>query len=163
MGISSKWKGLDVSVHFQGAGKSTFPIYGKTVYAFSEGEWGNILEGLVGSDRWISADISGDPATENPNAAYPRLSYGGNDNNYRSSTFWLRDGSYVRLKTVDIGYTLPRSIVNRFHISKARVFLVGTNLVTWSGFKLWDPEMAIPRGEKYPLAKSITVGLSINL
>ena len=162
-GISAQWKGLDVSVHFQGAGKSTFPIYGKTVYAFSESEWGNIMKGLVGSDRWISADISGDPATENPNAAYPRLSYGGNNNNYRSSTFWLRNGSYLRLKTVDIGYTFPNSIVNRFHINKARIFLIGTNLVTWSGFKLWDPEMATPRGEDYPLAKSITVGLSINL
>ena len=163
VGISSQWKGLDLSVHFQGAGKSTFPIYGKTVYAFSEGEWGNILKGLVGSDRWISADISGDPVTENPNAAYPRLSYGGNGNNYRSSTFWLRNGSYVRLKTVDIGYTLPKSIVNRFHINKARIYLIGTNLVTWSGFKLWDPEMATPRGEDYPLAKSITVGISVNL
>ena len=163
VGISSHWKGLDVSVHFQGAGKSTFPIYGKTVYAFSEGEWGNILKDLVGSDRWISADISGDPATENPNAAYPRLSYGGNGNNYRESTFWLRDGSYIRLKTVDIGYTLPKQIVNRFHLNNVRVFLVGTNLITWSDFKLWDPEMATPRGEDYPLAKSITFGLSVNL
>ena len=163
MGISSQWKGIDVSVHFQGAGKCTFPINGKTVYAFSEGEWGNILKGLVGSDRWISADISGDPATENPNAAYPRLSYGGNANNYRSSTFWLRNGSYLRLKTVDIGYTLPKRIVNKFHINKARIYLIGTNLVTWSHFKLWDPEMATPKGEDYPLAKSITFGMSVNL
>jgi len=168
VGISSQWKGLDVSVHFQGAGKCTFPIYGKTVYAFNEGEWGNILKDLVGSDRWISADISGDPATENPNAAYPRLSFGGNSNNYRESTFWLRNGSYLRLKTVDVGYTLPTQIVNRFHLNKVRVFLVGTNLVTWSSFKLWDPELTEPKdgkvpGEVYPLAKSVTLGLSINL
>jgi len=162
MGISSQWKGLDVNVHFQGAGKSTFPIYGKCVYAFSEGQWGNILSGLV-SDRWISADISGDPATENPNASYPRLSYGGNGNNYRNSTFWLRNGSYIRLKTVDIGYTLPKSMVNRLHINNIRVSLVGTNLVTWSGFKLWDPEMGDPRGETYPPAKSVTLGISVNL
>ncbi len=163
VGSSFQWKGLDVNVHFQGAGKSTFPIYGKCVYAFSEGEWGNILKGLVGSDRWISADISGDPATENPNAAYPRLSYGGNANNYRNSTFWLRNGRYVRLKTVDIGYTLPKRIVNNLHINNIRVSLVGTNLVTWSGFKLWDPEMGDPRGEEYPPAKSITLGVSVNL
>lgn len=168
VGISSQWKGLDVSVHFQGAGKSTFPIYGKTVYAFNEGEWGNILKDLVGSDRWISADISGDPATENPNAAYPRLSFGGNSNNYRESTFWLRDGSYIRLKTVDVGYTLPTQVVNRLHLNKVRIFLVGTNLVTWSSFKLWDPELTEPKdgkvpGEVYPLAKSVTLGLSINL
>jgi TonB-linked SusC/RagA family outer membrane protein len=162
MGISSRWKGIDVNVHFQGAGKSTFPIYGKTAYAFSEGLWGNILEGML-DDRWISADISGDPATENPNASYPRLSYGGNANNYRNSTFWLRDGSYLRLKTVDVGYTLPKVVVNWLHISNVRVFLVGTNLITWSDFKLWDPEMGDPRGEQYPPARAITFGLTVNL
>ena len=163
MGVSSQWKGLDVSVHFQGAGKCTFPINGKCVYAFSEGEWGNILKGMVGSDRWISADISGDPSTENPNAAYPRLSYGGNANNYRSSTFWLRNGSYLRLKTIDIGYSLPKKIINRYHINKVRIYLIGTNILTWSKFKLWDPEMASSNGEAYPLAKSFTLGLTVNL
>ena len=163
MGATAQWKNLDVNVHFQGAGKSTFPIYGKCVYAFSEGMWGNVMSGLVNSDRWISSDISGDPSTENPNAKYPRLSYGGNDNNYRNSTYWLRDGSYLRLKTVDIGFTIPKRIVNRFHIDNARISLVGTNLLTWSKFKLWDPEMGSPRGEKYPPSRSITFGLSLNL
>nr|WP_320057279.1 TonB-dependent receptor [uncultured Bacteroides sp.] len=163
LGLSANWKGLDVNVHFQGAGKSTFFISGKTVYAFSEGEWGNLLKGLVDSDRWISADISGNSATENPNASYPRLSFGGNANNYRESTFWLRNGSYVRLKTVDIGYTIPKEVVNKFHFNNVRIFLVGTNLLTWSSFKLWDPEMASPKGEDYPMTKSITLGLSVNL
>ncbi|HEX3006949.1 MAG TPA: SusC/RagA family TonB-linked outer membrane protein, partial [Bacteroidales bacterium] len=167
-GLSAQWKGFDFSLHFQGAGKTTFPIYGKCVYAFSEGEWGNILKELVGSDRWISADISGDPTTENPNAAYPRLSFGGNANNYRESTFWMRDMAYVRLKTVDVGYTLPTQVANRLHLNKVRIFLVGTNLITWSDFKLWDPEVTEPKdgkvpGEVYPLTKSITMGLTINL
>jgi TonB-linked SusC/RagA family outer membrane protein len=173
-GISASWKGFDVNVHFQGAGKSTFFTYGKTVYAFSEGEWGTILKGLT-EDRWISADISGNPATENPNASYPRLSFLGNNtidgntgningsNNYRQSSFWLRDGRYLRLKTVDIGYTLPKNISNRIHFNNIRIFVVGSNLITWSKFKLWDPEMANPRGEDYPLPKSITFGLSVNL
>lgn len=162
-GISATWKGLDVNVHFQGAGKSTFFTYGKTVYAFSEGEWGTVLKDIMGPNRWISGDISGDPATENPNASYPRLSFGGNSNNYRESTFWLRNGQYLRLKTVDIGYTLPKHIVNRIHCNNVRVFLIGSNLLTWSKFKLWDPELASSRGEEYPLAKSVTLGLSINL
>lgn len=162
VGASARWRGLDINVHFQGAGKSSFFIYGKTVYAFSEGEWGTILKGMT-DDRWISADISGDPATENPNASYPRLSFGGNGNNYRNSTFWLRDGSYVRLKTVDIGYTIPKHITSRFRCDNVRIFVMGTNLVTWSDFKLWDPEMNNPRGEVYPLPKSITFGLSLNL
>lgn len=163
VGLSAQWKALDVNVHFQGAGKSNFFIYGKTVYAFSEGEWGNVLKGLVNENRWISADISGDPATENPNAPYPRLSYGGNGNNFRESTYWLRDGSYVRLKTVDIGYTLPKQFVNQLRLNNVRVFMVGSNLLTWAPFKLWDPEMANSRGEDYPMTKSITLGLSVNL
>ncbi|MFV0417478.1 MAG: SusC/RagA family TonB-linked outer membrane protein [Dysgonomonas sp.] len=163
IGASASWKGLDINVHFQGAGKSTFFTYGKTVWAFSEGEWGNVMQGIMGDNRWISSDISGDPATEDPNASYPRLSYNGNANNYRNSTFWLRDGQYLRLKTVDIGYTLPKSIVNRIHCNNIRLFVVGSNLITWSKFKLWDPELASSRGEDYPLAKTITLGLSINL
>lgn len=164
LGLSAQWKGLDVNVHFQGAGKSNFFIYGKTVYAFSEGEWGNVLKGLVNdNDRWISADISGNPATENPNASYPRLSFGGNANNFRESTYWLRDGSYVRLKTVDIGYTLPKELVNQMRLNNVRVFMVGTNLLTWAPFKLWDPEMANSNGEDYPMTKSVTLGISVNL
>ena len=163
MGLTAQWKGIDVNVHFQGAGKSNFFIYGKTVYAFSEGEWGNVLKDLVNEDRWISADISGDPATENPNASYPRLSFGGNGNNFRESTYWLRDGSYIRLKTVDIGYSLPKKLVNRIRMNNVRIFMVGTNLLTWAPFKLWDPEMANSRGEDYPMTKSITLGMSVNL
>lgn len=162
-GMSAKWKGLDVNVHFQGAGKSSFFISGKTVYAFSEGEWGVPLKDMMNSDRWISADISGDPSTENPNAAYPRLSFGGNANNYRGSTYWLRNGAYLRLKTVDVGYTLPKKLANKFHCNNLRIFMVGTNLLTWSDFKLWDPEMASSNGEQYPLSKSFTLGLNINL
>lgn len=163
IGASASWKGLDINVHLQGAGKSTFFTYGKTVYAFSEGEWGQVMKGVMGDNRWISADISGDPATENPNASYPRLSFGGNANNYRESTFWLRNGQYLRLKTVDVGYTIPTQLANRIKANNIRVFLVGTNLLTWSKFKLWDPELATPRGEDYPPAKSVTLGISVNL
>lgn len=112
MGISAQWKGLDVNLHFQGAGKSTFFIDGPSVYAFSSGTWGNILSDLV-ENRWIDSSISNNPATENPNASYPRLSYGGSGNNFRQSTYWLRNGSYLRLKTLEIGYSLPKSMVNK--------------------------------------------------
>ena len=103
-GIAANWKGLDVNLHFQGAGKSTYFIDGSTVHMFKLGDgWGNVLSEMANSNRWISADISGDPATENPNAEYPRLSYGPNSNNYQQSTYWLRNGSYLRLKTVEVG------------------------------------------------------------
>ena len=162
VGLSVIWKGFDFNVHFQGAGKSTFPIYGKCVFAFSENRWGNIFSDMI-KDRWISSDISGTKATENPNATYPRLSYGGNWNNQQGSTFWLRDGRYLRLKNLDIGYRLPSPIVNRLHLSSVRFYISGTNLLTWSKFKTWDPESLQPRGEEYPIAKSFTMGVQVSL
>lgn len=162
-GISASWKGLDVNVHFQGAGKTSFFIDGPTVYAFSSGEWGNILADVAGSNRWIEHEISGTMSTENPNASYPRLSYGGNNNNYRQSTYWLRNGSYLRLKTLELGYSIPKPLVNKIRFNNIRLFLRGSNLLTFSSFKLWDLELGSSTGTEYPLAKSFTLGLSVNL
>ena len=163
-GIAANWKGLDVNLHFQGAGKSTYFIDGSTVHMFKLGDgWGNVLSEMANSNRWISADISGDPATENPNAEYPRLSYGPNSNNYQQSTYWLRNGSYLRLKTVEVGYTLPTQLVNKVLFNTVRIFFVGTNLLTWSAFKLWDPEMGSTDGKRYPLSKNLSLGISVNL
>jgi len=164
-GVSAQWKGFDFNAHFQGAGKSSFFINGSTVYAFKNSQWGNILTNLV-KDRYVDAETAatlGIPANENPNASYPRLSYGGNDNNYRASTYWLRDGSYLRLKTLEVGYTLPKSIVNKMRFNKIRVFFIGTNILTFAKFKEWDPEMGVSNGEKYPLAKTFTLGLTVNI
>ena len=165
IGATLAWKGFDINVHFQGAGKSTFPIFGKCVNAFSEGDWGNIFKDLV-DNRWVDAETAeklGITANEDINAAYPRLSYGGNNNNQQTSTFWMRNGKYIRLKNLDIGYTLPKSIVNKIHFNNIRIYIAGTNLITWSSFKTWDPESANPRGEDYPLSKSISMGISVNL
>lgn len=163
IGANANWRGFSLGVLFQGAGKSTFSTYGKTVHAFSEGEWGQVMKGIMGDNRWIDSDISGDPSTEDPNASYPRLSFGPNPNNFRQSTFWLRDGRYLRLKNLEIGYNLPQKLINKVGFENVRLYVVGSNLVTWSKFKLWDPELATPRGEDYPPAKSYTMGISINL
>jgi hypothetical protein len=115
------------------------------------------LSDLANSNRWILGE------NEDPNAEYPRLTYGANSNNYQSSTYWLRDGSYLRLKTLDIGYTFPTALVNKMHMSNVRIFFIGTNLLTFSKFKLWDPEMGSSDGKKYPLSKTISLGISVNL
>ena len=114
-GFSAQWKGFDVNVLFQGAGKSTFFIDGYTVYPFKDGDWGNILTDVVKSNRWILGE------NEDPNAKYPRLSYGGNNNNYQSSTYWMRNGSYLRLKNLEVGYTIPKSIVNKIRLNNIRI------------------------------------------
>lgn len=163
VGLSAQWRGFDFNVHFQGAGKSSYMIKGPAVYAFSEGNWGNVLTDIAKpGNRWISSEISGDPATENPNAKYPRLSYGGNENNQKASTYWLRDGAYLRFKTLEIGYTLPKQFVNKLHIGDVRFYLLGNNLAVWDSLKLWDPEIGSDNGMAYPLSKSYTLGLTVN-
>ncbi len=169
IGASVQWNGFDFNLHFQGAGKSTFIINGKTVYAFSEDRWGNILKDLT-DNRWISSDISGTKDTENPNASYPRLSVNTRDmttagvqNNSQASSFWLRNGRYLRLKNLDIGYTLPKPLVNAIHFTNVRFYISAQNLFTWSTFKQWDPELGSSNGEAYPITKSITAGVQISL
>ena len=157
-GLSASWKGLDINLHFQGVGKSTYFINGSSVYMFSLGEnWGNILSDVANGSRWQLG------VNEDPNADYPRLTYGPNPNNYRASTFWLRDGSYLRLKTLDIGYSLPKTFVNKAHLNSVRFFFIGTNLFTFSNFKLWDPELGSSTGKAYPLNRTLSLGVSVNL
>lgn len=156
-GGSLRWKDFDFNLLFQGAGRSTFFINGFTVYPFYNGDWGNILTDVVESNRWELG------RNEDPNAKYPRLSYGGNSNNYQNSTYWMRDGSYLRLKNLEIGYSIPKSLVNKIRFDNIRIYFMGTNLMTFSKFKLWDPELGSSNGQVYPLSKSFTLGLTINL
>lgn len=164
VGLSVQWNGFDFNAHFQGAGKSSYFIDGSAVYPFVDGEWGNILREFANpNDRWISREISGDPATERINAKYPRLSYGGNSNNYRASSFWLRDGAYLRFKTLEIGYTLPRRLTQPLNIKTTRIYFLGNNLAVWDHLKIWDPEVASSNGRKYPPSRVLTFGFTMNL
>lgn len=161
LGISATWQGLDVNVHFQGAGKSSYFINGPAVYPFSEVRagntlpWGNILTDMEGN-YWSESN-------PNPNAKYPRLSYGGNSNNYRASTHWLRDGAYLRFKTFEVGYTVPKRITNKWRVNNLRLHFIGSNLFVWDSLKLWDPELGSGNGMAYPITKSFTGGLTISL
>ncbi|ALL07577.1 SusC/RagA family TonB-linked outer membrane protein [Pedobacter sp. PACM 27299] len=162
-GFSVMWNGFDVNVHLQGAGSSSYFINGASVFPFVDGSWGNVLTEIGNpKNRWISQEISGDPATENPNAKYPRLSYGGNGNNYRASSYWLRDGAYLRLKNVELGYTLPSRFLSAIHMNKTRVYVMGYNLAVWDSLKIWDPELGSGSGMNYPISKTITLGLTMN-
>jgi len=164
VGASATWKGLDLNVHFQGAGKSSYFINGPAVYPFSvivQGNtlpWGNILTDME-NNYWSTNNTP----EQNANAKYPRLSYGGNDNNYRPSTWWLRNGAYLRFKTLEIGYSIPKKIINKFRINNLRVYFVGSNLLLWDTLKLWDPELGSGNGMDYPPTKSFTGGFTISL
>ena len=170
IGVSAVWKGFDLNVHFQGAGKSSYFITGPAVYPFGITyvdqflTWGNILTDLAEpGNRWISREISGDPATENPNAKYPRLSYGGSANNYINSTYWLRNGAYLRFKTLELGYSVPKRYTTKYRMTSMRFHFIGSNLFVWDSLKLWDPELASGDGMKYPIAKTFTVGVTIGM
>lgn len=164
VGASGTWKGFDLNVHFQGAGKSSYFINGPSVYPFSQivqGNtlpWGNILTDLVGN--YWSTDNTPE---QNANVKYPRLSFGGNANNYQPSTWWLRNGAYLRFKTLEVGYTIPKKAINKLHIDNLRVYFVGTNLLLWDTLKLWDPELGSGNGMDYPPTKSFTGGFTISL
>jgi TonB-linked SusC/RagA family outer membrane protein len=107
----------------------------------------NVLENVT--NRWT-------PDNPRQDVDYPRLTITNNsDNNYLSSTWWLRDGSYMRLKQATASYRVKmRGIDVQFYLS-------GTNLLTFSKFKLWDPEMG-SNGAQYPFAKTVTFGVRSN-
>jgi hypothetical protein len=97
-------------------------------------------------------------------ALYPRLGTTTQEieNNLQNSTWWMRDGSFMRLKSVEVGYTLPRQLVTRYKLSNCRIYFSGLNLLTFSKFKMWDPEQA-GQGFNYPIQKVYNVGININI
>ena len=160
---SAKWKGIDLNIFFRGSGKSDFFFGGTGFYPFAGERLGNVLS-IVNDqkNRWTPASYSGDPATENPNARFPRLTYGNNTNNNRASTFWMADASYLRLKTIELGYTLPKRITEKMSMSNLRLSLIGDNLYVWDKVKFWDPEQASTNGAVYPLTRSYTLVLQMS-
>lgn len=162
-GLNMRWKGWDMNVLLQGSGMSDFFINGNSIYLFQGKEVGNILEYMTNpNDRWISREISGSESTENPNAFIPRLSYGNNPNNFQNSTFWLRDGRYLRLKNLEFGYNFPKRIANSIYAENIRLGFIGQNLLVFSPFKWWDPEIGSSNGAKYPISKTFSFNFMIN-
>jgi TonB-linked SusC/RagA family outer membrane protein len=163
MGLSLQYSSFDFNILMQGAGNSDFFLGGSGVYPFVDGDFGNILTQVAQKeDRWISREISGDPSTERADAIFPRLSFGGNANNYRGSSFWLRNARYLRLKNLEIGYRIPKVLGRRFNINDMRLYFIGTNLMVFDDFGWWDPEIGSSDGAVYPLQATYTLGMTIN-
>ena len=95
-------------------------------------------------------------------AFWPRLSYGPNVNNYRRSTWWKKDMSFLRCKTIEVGYTFPKAWFEKLYVKSCRVFVSGNNLFCLSSFKLWDPELGTNDGLRYPMNRSVMFGLDVN-
>lgn len=157
------WKGWELSVFGRGAGATDVFLGGMGYFPFSNGTEGNVLKQAARKvNRWIPAWYSGDPATENPDARFPRLSYGENRNNFLPSTHWLANAAYFRLKTVEIAYSFSPAWLHKIRLKRLRISVMGDNLHVWDKIRLWDPEQASGNGAVYPLTRSWLVNLQFN-
>ena len=169
-GFALDWnyKAFRVSILFEGVSKVQYFQGGRGFYPFLNESRGNLLEMVADPrNRWIPreyAEANGiDPAlAENPNAKFPRLTYGENKNNNQESTFWLADGKYLRLKNVDISYSFTNNwLKSRVGVESATLSLIGENLHVWDKVKLFDPSQASCNGAEYPLQRMYTLQLNL--
>ncbi|MDR1864743.1 MAG: TonB-dependent receptor [Bacteroidales bacterium] len=171
-----KYKDLTLGVLFKGTGNTDFYHVGQRVtqssvtytngmgyVPFHGGETGNVLTIVADqANRWTPASYSGDPATENPNARFPRLTFGYNANNSQLSTWWKGNNRYLRLQEITLNYHLRQDFLQKVHISSMDLQLVGSNLYAWDRVDLWDPEQAALNGRAYPIPMRITFQMYLN-
>ena len=155
-GASLAYKGFDFSFLMQGAAGATSYLsagwYFQPFQAEREPKYmGNLIVNFL--DRWT-------PENPDPYAFSPRLYMGQNVNNYKTSTWWVRNADYLRLKNVEVGYTLPQGIAKDMGIDNARVYVSAQNLFTISKFanEFWDPEVG---ADSYPIQATIFLGLNV--
>lgn len=154
MGLT--YKQFDFSILLQGAANFDMYLSEEASWAFFNG--GKVLESHL--DR---AQIGTDGNVINTNATYPRLSITSATVNQRTSSYWVQSGDYMRLKNIEIGYSLPKSILSKVGIGSLRMYLSGRNLFTWSGIKTLDPENPQSRGRFYPQQKVFNLGINVEL
>ena len=143
-GFSLKYKGFDCSAFLQGQGKVSIIMYNYHPFATAATPGSGLMQ-WIADEHWSEDD-------PNPKALYPRLSPLWNNNNTKASTLYVRNGKMLRLKTAEIGYTYK----------KMRVYVSGTNLLTFAPFKYWDPEKGSGNGLGYPLQRTYNLGFQFN-
>ena len=150
------YKNFDLNFFFQGS-SDLYRVIGGQVYFMPGG--GTTTEGNAYAkhidDRWTEQNPS-------QNVFWPRLSYGPNQNNYRASTWWKKDMSFLRCKTIEIGFTLPKSWIAPITAKNCRVFVSGNNLFCLSKFDMWDPELGTSNGLQYPINRSVMFGIDVD-
>ncbi|MEJ8842884.1 TonB-dependent receptor [Lacibacter sp. H375] len=152
-GASFGYKRFDFSFYFQGAARSSFFINPWNIQPFYlNGGYQNNLLKVIADNHWSEDN-------QNPYAFWPRLSTWRVNSNNQTSTWWLRNGAFLRLKSVDMGYTLPD--FKALRLKGTRVYFSATNLFILSGFKLWDVEMG-GNGLNYPIQSVYSMGVQLN-
>lgn len=148
------WKGFDFSMFWQGVGKRGVWLNGVATEAFANNFEGPVLDFHL--NRWTP---------DNPNATYPRLTMGAESkNNEANSDFWIENAAYLRLKNIQLGYTLPKKITKKVLIQSMRVYTSIENALTFSKMRGgWDPEVSEGNGNIYAVSRVISVGVNIKL
>ncbi len=153
LNTSFEYKGFDFSMFFQGAAKSSVSMRTFLTVPFSNN--GSNFAYEYFDNRWTP---------DNQNARYPRATTAPTPNNGQNSDFWIEDTSYLRLKTLTLGYTLPTSLTDKIGVGPVRFHLIGQNLLTFSGLDFVDPELGYRDLERaYPVGKSFAFGVNISL
>ena len=164
-GFSLGYKSFDLSAFFQGSANQSFWLTvtdnvlasGSTsTYQLNTSPFRNETQILQ-----AYADSHWSEDNRNVYATWPRLSTTTIANNSQPSTWFMRNAAFLRFKQLEIGYTLPKRLRDKIHTSNLRVYVSGTNLLLFSGFKLWDVEMA-GDGLGYPLQRVFNLGLNIS-
>lgn len=157
-GASFGYKGLDFSFFFQGLARESFWIDATSRY----GTYTSGTGPFVNDTQLLKAYADSHWSEDNRDvyALYPRYSAYQNYNNTQTSTWWMRDGSFLRLKQLELGYTLPQKLTQKIHIDNLRAYVQGNNLLCFSKFKLWDPELA-GEGLNYPIQRTINIGINV--
>ena len=146
------YKGFDCSVFFSGAANTSINLAGYGMWAFYDGLGSNNVLKEYYDNRWTPGRTD---------AKYPAIDVGNNPNNFVTSTVWMKNGNYLRLRNAEIGYTFPDAVINKLHISGLRLFVNGTNLLTFDYIKIIDPESNDGTGA-YPLQRSVNIGVQID-
>jgi hypothetical protein len=153
--FNASYKNFDLGAAFEGTGQANRYVSGAGIQPFSNaGGQTNAFANIT--DRWT-------PENPSQDVFYPRLAYGdaANYNNTQTSTWWVKNIQFFRLKTLDFGYTLPKALLSKYGVKSFRVYAMAYNLFTISPFKLWDPELNTGNGSVYPNVRTISVGLSV--
>jgi TonB-linked SusC/RagA family outer membrane protein len=150
-GISASYKGYDFSIFMQGVARTSFFINPSDISPFVNER--NALN-VIANNHWSINN-------PDPNAFWPRLSTYSIANNEQQSTWWQRDGDFLRLKNIEFGYTFPQNESGLFSGLNTRIYFTGLNLFTFSKFDLWDTEMG-GNGLGYPPQKVYNIGLQVN-
>lgn len=159
LGLSVGFKNIDFSCFFQGSARSSFWIDPSTTAPFVD----NGVDGYTTTRAMLQyyADSYWSEDNRDLYALWPRLSERPLNNNTRTNTWFMRDGSFLRLKTVELGYSLPKKWIAPIKFNSVRIYASGTNLAVFSAFKLWDPEMG-GNGLAYPLQRVINFGINMD-